>query len=152
MNVIAATETRRKNGRRTVSLAPCKSPQAPPRFRASVNVRWVCQSGTTGGYVSSRCSAQNLLPISEARVTIETTARKTNEGCRLLGSRALLAAPRGGGRRGTPGAGTSGGGASPPGGLPAGPGADVASGAWLDGAAGGGWFGSSIRGARRSTR
>ena len=77
MNVIAAIETRRKNGRRTFSLAPWRSPQAPPRFRAKVKVRWLCQIGLNGGYVSRRCSAQSFDPMSDPRVTIETAARKT---------------------------------------------------------------------------
>jgi hypothetical protein len=39
MNAIAATETRRKNGRRTFSLVDWRRPQAPPRFLARMSAR-----------------------------------------------------------------------------------------------------------------
>src|SRR5580765_7123397 len=104
MNVIAAIDTRRKNGRRTFSLAPWSKPHAPPRFFASVKVRWLSQIIGNGGYVSRRFSAQSFDPMSAASETTDTTARNTNDGWLRLGSMTRLAAPRGGGSRGTPGA------------------------------------------------
>jgi len=46
MNAIAATETSRKNGRRTFSLSLWRSPHAPPLFFARTNMRWLSMTVT----------------------------------------------------------------------------------------------------------
>ena len=49
MNAMAATDTSRKNGRRTFSLVDWSSPQAPPRFFARISVTWFFQTSTVPG-------------------------------------------------------------------------------------------------------
>ena len=49
MNAIAATETSKKNGRRTFSLVDWSKPHAPPRFRARTSVTWRAQISSVPG-------------------------------------------------------------------------------------------------------
>ena len=49
MNAMAATETSRKNGRRTFSLVDWSRPHAPPRFLARMSARWFFQTSTIPG-------------------------------------------------------------------------------------------------------
>jgi hypothetical protein len=82
MKAIAATLTTRKKGRRTVSLAFCSKPQAPPRLYASAKLR--CCSTSTSGSTSERrvnsTSAQALDATSQSRLTAATTPKKMKPG------------------------------------------------------------------------
>src|SRR5579862_9270339 len=109
MNAIAATETKRKNGRRTFSVVPWSRPHAPPLFLARMNAMWSFQTLTMPGNPSRCRSAHVLEAMSLARETIATSPRKTSDGL-LWGA----AAPDGaGGATGASGDGDGASGAGP---------------------------------------
>src|SRR6187549_999412 len=83
MNAIAKPLTSKKNGRRTISLAFSSKPQAPPRLRAKVNVRWSGIStiaGSTSVRLDNTISAQALLVTSATREIAATTPKNKNVG------------------------------------------------------------------------
>ncbi len=99
MNAIAATETRRKNGRRTLSLVDWRSPQAPPRFSAWMSAMCPFQTSTPGPHFSC-FSAQSFVGMSATSETSDTITRKKYDGRAMFGSHTRRVDPNGTPRRG----------------------------------------------------